>query len=72
MILAIVVTYFPEEKLLKENVNAFIDSVDKVLIWENIELRMAVCKEQWIQSSANDGPRLLLRELFLLSETNNT
>ena len=35
MILAIVVTYFPEEKLLKENVNAFIDSVDKVLIWEN-------------------------------------
>ncbi len=35
MILAIVITYFPEKELLEENVNAFIDSVDKVLIWEN-------------------------------------
>ena len=35
MILAIIVTYFPEKELLERNFNAFIDSVDKVLIWEN-------------------------------------
>ncbi len=35
MILAVVVTYFPEEELLKKNIGAFIDNVDKVLIWEN-------------------------------------
>lgn len=35
MILAIIVTYFPEKELLEKNFNAFIDSVDKVLIWEN-------------------------------------
>lgn len=34
-ILAIVVTFFPEKELLKKNINAFIDKVDKVLIWEN-------------------------------------
>ena len=34
-ILAIVVTYYPEESLLKKNINTFIDHVDKVLIWEN-------------------------------------
>ena len=34
-ILAVVVTYYPEENLLKKNINAFIDYVDKVLIWEN-------------------------------------
>ena len=34
-VLAIVVTYYPEEKLLKENIFSFIDCVDKVLIWEN-------------------------------------
>lgn len=35
MILAIIVTYFPEKELLEENVKAIIDNVDKVLIWEN-------------------------------------
>lgn len=34
-ILAVVVTYYPEEKLLKKDINAFINYVDKVLIWEN-------------------------------------
>ena len=34
-ILAIVVTYYPEKELLERNVQAFIDHVDKVLIWEN-------------------------------------
>lgn len=34
-ILAIVVTYFPEKELLEKNISAFIDYVDKVLIWEN-------------------------------------
>ena len=34
-ILAIVVTYYPEKSLLKRNINAFIEHVDKVLIWEN-------------------------------------
>ena len=34
-ILAVVVTYYPEEDLLKNNIAAFIDEVDKVLIWEN-------------------------------------
>lgn len=35
MILAIIVTYFPEKELLEKNINAIIHSVDKVLIWEN-------------------------------------
>jgi rhamnosyltransferase len=34
-ILSIVVTYYPEEELLKKNIAAFIDDVEKVLIWEN-------------------------------------
>ena len=34
-ILAIVVTYYPEKDLLEKNVQAFINQVDKVLIWEN-------------------------------------
>ena len=34
-ILAIVVTYYPENDLLVRNVQAFIEHVDKVLIWEN-------------------------------------
>jgi len=34
-ILAIVVTYYPEKELLERNLFAFIDKVDKVLIWEN-------------------------------------
>ena len=34
-ILAIVVTYYPEKELLERNVQAFINRVDKVLIWEN-------------------------------------
>jgi len=34
-ILAIVVTYFPEKELIEKNIYAFIDHVDKVIIWEN-------------------------------------
>lgn len=34
-ILAIVVTYFPEKELIEKNISAFIDHVDKVIIWEN-------------------------------------
>ncbi len=34
-VLAVVVTYYPDELLLKENISSFIDNVDKVLIWEN-------------------------------------
>jgi rhamnosyltransferase len=34
-ILAIVVTYYPEQNLLEQNLSAFIDEVNKVLIWEN-------------------------------------
>lgn len=34
-IIAIVVTYFPERDLLNKNISAFINDVDKVLIWEN-------------------------------------
>ena len=34
-ILAIVVTYFPEKELLEKNISAFINDVDRVLIWEN-------------------------------------
>lgn len=34
-ILAIVVTYFPDKELLKDNILSFIDEVEKVLIWEN-------------------------------------
>lgn len=38
-ILAIVVTYYPEKELLYCNISAFIDYVDKVLIWENTPRR---------------------------------
>lgn len=34
-IAAIVVTYHPELKLLNENISAFINHVDKLLIWQN-------------------------------------
>ena len=34
-ILAIIVTYFPERELLEKNIAAFINDVDRVLIWEN-------------------------------------
>ena len=34
-ILAVVVTYYPDEELLTKNIQAFINDVDKVLIWEN-------------------------------------
>lgn len=34
-LLSIVVTYYPEKELLEKNIYAFIDYVDKVLIWEN-------------------------------------
>lgn len=34
-ILAIVVTYHPEKDLLEKNISAFIEHVDKLLIWEN-------------------------------------
>ena len=34
-ILAIVVTYFPEKDLLEKNIAAYINDVDRVLVWEN-------------------------------------
>ena len=34
-ILAIVVTYYPDRKLLEANIDAFVNYVDKILIWEN-------------------------------------
>lgn len=34
-ILVIIVTYFPNKDLLLKNIGAFIDHIDKVLIWEN-------------------------------------
>ena len=34
-VLAVVVTYFPEKDLLEKNISAFVDDVDKILIWEN-------------------------------------
>lgn len=34
-ILAIIVTYYPDKALLVENIKAIIDSVDKILLWEN-------------------------------------
>ena len=34
-ILAIIVTYFPEKELLEKNISAFINDVDRILIWEN-------------------------------------
>lgn len=34
-ILAIIVTYYPNKELLVKNISAFINDVDKVLIWEN-------------------------------------
>lgn len=34
-ILAIVVTYYPKKELLEKNISAFIEDVNKVLIWEN-------------------------------------
>ena len=34
-VLAVVVTYYPDEELLTKNIQAFIHDVDKVLIWEN-------------------------------------
>ena len=34
-VLAIVVTYYPEIELLEKNISAFIEDVNKVLIWEN-------------------------------------
>lgn len=43
MILAVVVTYFPEKELLCKNVGAFIHSVDKVLIWENTPSNQCEC-----------------------------
>lgn len=38
-ILAIVVTYYPEEALLNANIGAFVNFVDKILIWENTPLQ---------------------------------
>ena len=34
-ILAIVVTYFPDKELLEKNIAAYVNDVDRVLIWEN-------------------------------------
>lgn len=35
MILAVVLSYFPNNELLRRNIDSFIEHVDKVLIWEN-------------------------------------
>lgn len=35
MIISIIITYYPDRELLRKNISAFIDHVDKVLIWEN-------------------------------------
>lgn len=43
-ILAIVVTYYPNKDLLINNINSFIDNVDKIIIWENTPLQE---KEQY-------------------------
>ena len=42
-ILAIVVTYYPERELLVRNVQAFIEHVSKVLIWENTPSHDKLC-----------------------------
>jgi rhamnosyltransferase len=34
-ILSVVVTYYPEKELLESNISAFINHVDKIMIWEN-------------------------------------
>lgn len=34
-ILTVVVTFYPEKVLLRKNVSAYVDYVDKVLVWEN-------------------------------------
>lgn len=34
-ILSVVITYYPDKKLLQDNINAFINYVDAILIWEN-------------------------------------
>lgn len=34
-ILAIVVTFYPDKKLLEANIDAFVNYVDKVIVWEN-------------------------------------
>lgn len=34
-ILAVIVTYYPDKTLLKNNVSAIIDEIGKILIWEN-------------------------------------
>ena len=34
-ILAIVVTYYPQKDILEKNISAFVDDVEKVLVWEN-------------------------------------
>lgn len=34
-VLVVVVTYYPEQNLLKSNINAYLPYVDKIIIWEN-------------------------------------
>ena len=34
-ILAVVIAYYPDMELLSENMNAFVDHVEKVLVWDN-------------------------------------
>ena len=40
-ILAVIVTYYPEEDLLKKNLAAFIENVDTVIVWENTPIKDA-------------------------------
>lgn len=34
-LIAIVITYFPEEKDLIQNISSYINDVDQLIIWEN-------------------------------------
>lgn len=49
-ILAIIVTYYPERDKILKNINAFKDSVDKILIWENTP-QPNTLKYRYIQES---------------------
>lgn len=62
-ILAIVVTYYPEKELLEKNISAFINYVDKIIIWENtpesvkLSYRIVNAKIEYFGDSANSISR---------------
>ena len=65
-ILAIVVTYYPEKDLLISNINAFLDDVDRVLVWENTPCEEK-CKYRFIEHEkvnyCGDGNNSISRAL---------